>query len=350
MRSSFGSPLTRPFLSVLGRASALGNRTFFVPHRPDELSRVPTEDGSTISLGRYHPRTTRRFQEPVVLCHGLGVNRFNLDLDEDYSLARFLARRGFETWVLELRGRGLAGPPTDATFDDQAEHDVGAALRVVYESGADQVHWVGHSKGGLLLFAHMAKRPTASIRSAVALASPVTMRFQPGLKEFIRAISPLLGMPVIPAGIVSFIAPLGPVGGPIPRYLAKMDNMDPLVLRKAMANMSSHIPGGVGRQFARWIQTGRFDSADGSVDYLKELQSIRFPVLLVAAPADLLAPPEAVFLAKEHLGGPVETWIAGTASGLSTDYGHGDLVLGRAAPQEVFPKIEAFLAQHSTPA
>src|SRR5689334_240377 len=127
--------------------------------KPDELYRVPTDDGASIALGRYHPRVARRFAEPVILCHGLGANRFNLDFDERYSVARYLANRGFETWVLELRGRGLAGPMVEATFDDQAEHDVRAAIRTVRSTGAERVCWLGHSKGGLAAFAHNAKNP-----------------------------------------------------------------------------------------------------------------------------------------------------------------------------------------------
>ena len=52
--------------------------------------------------------------------------------------------------------------------------------------------------------------------------------------------------------------------------------------------------------------------------------------------------------AKEHLGGPVKLMIAGKAHGFSDDYGHGDLTIGRRAPDEVFPVIESFLAASST--
>ena len=86
-----------------------GEGLLTLPFKPDELYRVPTDDGAAIALGRYHAREARRYAEPVILCHGLGANRFHMDFDEHYSLARYLARAGFETWVLELRGRGLAG-------------------------------------------------------------------------------------------------------------------------------------------------------------------------------------------------------------------------------------------------
>ena len=123
--------------------------------RPDEVYRVPTPDGAAVALGRYHPRVPRRYAEPVILCHGLGNNRHTMDLDERHSLARYLARAGFESWVLELRGRGLAGGPIDATFDDQVIHDVATALETVRSTGSREVLWVGHSKGGQIGRAHV---------------------------------------------------------------------------------------------------------------------------------------------------------------------------------------------------
>lgn len=332
------------------RSQTLSNSLTLV-FRPDELYRVPTDDGSAIALGRYHPRGERRFLEPVILCHGLGANRFNMDFDARYSLARYLAHHGYEAWVVELRGRGLAGSAVEATFDDQAEHDVRAAIRTVLstQEPGTQVLWVGHSKGGLLLFAHLARSPEAPVKAAVALGSPITFAVQPGLQTFLQKIEPLLKMESIPAHYLGRFAVMPRLPStPLTRYLLHADNTDPLVMRQALANMASPIPGGVGRQFAQWIRTGRFDSADGSFDYRANLGAVRLPVLLVAGARDLLAPPLAVARASEFLGGPVKTMIAGTAHGFSAEYGHGDLIIGRKAPDEIFPLVESFLAGYAT--
>ncbi|MHB8872100.1 MAG: alpha/beta fold hydrolase [Myxococcaceae bacterium] len=320
-----------------------------LPYRPDELYRVPTDDGDTISLGRYNPRDERRFLEPVVLCHGLGANRFDLDFDEKHSLARHLARRGFETWVIELRGRGLAGPARACTFDDQAEHDVGAALRAICSTGAAGVSWVGHSKGGLVMYAHLARHPEAPVRALVTIGSPVSFTVQPGLKRFITTVAPALTLDVIPiAKVGKSLARLGPPPAALSRYLMRAANVDPDTLKRALANLPADIAGGVARQFARWISLGTFDSMDGSIDYREGLRKITAPVLLIAGSRDLLAPPHSVSKAKELLSGSVKMVVAGKRSGFHEDYGHGDLVLGRRAPHEVFPLIEHFLEAQST--
>lgn len=315
---------------------------------PDEVYRAPTDDGASIALGRYQPRGPRRFVEPVVLCHGLGSNRFNMDFDEEYSLARYLARRGFETWVLELRGRGLAGPRAPCTFDDQAEHDLRAAMRVVKATGAPEMTWVGHSKGGLALYAHLARNPEAPVRAAVALGSPLSFVDQPGLQKFVRALGPLLDRPVLPTAQVSHLALFGVPPGPVGRYLLNQSNIAPEVVKAAMTYLASDIAGGVARQLADWVRTDRFHGLDG-LDYRAALAQRRVPFLLVAGANDLMAPESSVFHARERLGGEVETTLAGVEGGFESDYGHADLILGRRAPKEVFPRIEDFLARRSTP-
>lgn len=333
---------------MLSPAAVLGLQALQLHFRPDELYRVPTDDGASIALGRYHPRERRRFAEPVLLCHGLGANRFNLDFDERYSVARYLARHGFETWVIELRGRGLAGPPLEATFDDQAQYDVGAAVRTVLSTGAQRVNWVGHSKGGLAVFAHLARNPQAPVNAIVAIGSPVSFAVQPGLRRFIRTVQPLLKLKSVPTGRVSALAMMGPPPGPLSRYMILESNMDPLVVKRSLANMASDIPGGVARQFARWIVTGNFDSHDGSFDYRANMAAVRCPLMLIAGSRDLLAPPLAVARAKDFVGTAAKVVVAGKTHGFAEDYGHGDLVLGRRAPDEVFPLVESFLAAHST--
>jgi pimeloyl-ACP methyl ester carboxylesterase len=301
--------------------------------------RPRTADGAFIALGRYHPRGRRRFVQPVVLAHGLGANRYDLDFDERYSVARYLARRGFETWVLELRGRGHAGWHGRATtFDDQAEHDVTAALNAI----GGRVLWVGHSKGGLAAYAHLAKNPLAPIDAIVTLGSPVAFPHRPGLKAFAALTSPLFALPVIPLRLATRVAALtGLPPEPLGSWLVNPKNLEQRVIRQAIYNVSADVFGGVAKQIARWTATGKFDSNTG-FDYRAGMAAVRAPVLLIAGTEDKLAPVDAVLAAKRVLGGPVEERIVRGA-------GHGDLTVGLNAPDEVFPEIAAFLEQHATP-
>ncbi|MFT3711400.1 MAG: alpha/beta hydrolase [Archangium sp.] len=307
---------------------------------PDQLYRVPTADGSAIALGRYHARGERRFEEPVVLAHSLGTNRFNLDFDETYSVARALARRGFETWVLELRGHGLGGSADGATFDTEAEHDVTAALTAILSTGVKRVSWVGHSRGGLLAYAHVARNPNAPLSAIATLGSPLTFTAQPGVQKFIAAVAPTLQLPVLPLQLAGKAWPLGLPPDPIGKYLLNAANVDSVVIRQAITFVAADIAGGVGRQFARWVRSGAFDGEDG-FDYRAGMKHVTQPVLAIAGERDFLVPPVSSHLASTLTSGPVETM---TAFG----YGHGDLVLGRNAPKEIIPRLAEFLERVST--
>ena len=71
---------------------------------PDETYVIQTSDGWSLPLFRWHPNPEAPKQAtPVVLCHGLGVNHLNMDLDDDLSLARYLRDLGWECWVASLR-------------------------------------------------------------------------------------------------------------------------------------------------------------------------------------------------------------------------------------------------------
>ena len=262
-------------------------------------------------------------------------------------MARGLARRGFESWVLELRGRAgrqLGGRHLRL----EAEHDVAAALTAVLSTGPTSVSWVGHSRGGLLAYAHLARNPTAPIRAIVTLGSPLTYDVQPGVQRFVAALGPTFRLSSLPLALAGKAWPLGLPPDPIGKYLVRADNMDPTVIRQAIAHVSADIPGGVGRQFARWVRTNAFDGEDG-FDYRKGMKAITAPVMSIAGARDLLAPPAAAHLVKDLVSGPVELVCAGLREGFSIDYGHGDLVLGLRAPDEVLPRLADFLARHSTP-
>ena len=141
---------------------------------------VRTRDDWRIALYHY-PAASRRYETPVLLCHGLGANRFNFDLGPEVSLARHLQQEGFEVWSIDLRGRGNSGrcsrgarcSGSTHVFDDYVREDAGAAIRhVLGETGASQAHWIGHSMGGLVLYAVLQGEEAESIASGVAIASP----------------------------------------------------------------------------------------------------------------------------------------------------------------------------------
>src|SRR5205807_1401765 len=93
---------------------------------------------------------------------------------------------------------------------------------------------------------------------------------------------------------LSGFAPMGGWLAKLTPYFLNEENVEPHILKRALANVPAPILGGVGRQFARWYSHGTFDSMDGSLDYRKAMATLKAPVLLIAGAKDRLAPVESV--------------------------------------------------------
>src|SRR5512139_2866597 len=149
-----------------------------------------THDGCDLAL--HHYVGIRPDLPPVILCSGYACNRHFLDFDDRYSLARFLARRGFDVWILELRGHGLSDPPQGRqrswTFDDFVQYDVPTAIAYVRDQADRAPVWIGHSMGGMVLYATLGQNPAAAaaLGGLITMASPVA--FPPVPSRMIRSL------------------------------------------------------------------------------------------------------------------------------------------------------------------
>jgi pimeloyl-ACP methyl ester carboxylesterase len=323
----------------------------------DEIHFPTTPDGWRIALHRHRPRrVAATAPTPVILCPGYGCSHRFVDFDERSSLARHLAAHGFDAWVVDLRGRGLSRPtpaaarPWSWTFDDLAVYDVGTAIAHVAGTTGRRVAWVGHSMGGMLLYAHLVLRDDPRVLAAVTIAAPV---------EFPTASNALIGR----LGEILLDVPFGDTVpqrwalGALWMLLSRTtaldvgmnpENVDRRLIGRALPASLADVSRAKLRQFASWSQRGVFRSADDTVDYRAGLSRVRTPLLLVAGAMDRLATPASVQRALDFLPPGEATYREfGRAHGHTIDYGHVDLVLGRRAPAEVFPEIARWLVTHA---
>jgi pimeloyl-ACP methyl ester carboxylesterase len=338
---------------------SLWRKRLRTPDGFDETFPLRTADGAEIFLGRLHPASPTSALPPVVLCHGLSMNRRAFAFDSEKSLARALALRDRDVWVLELRGSdALAGTTSarDATFDTYAREDIPAALRKVREvTGRAEVDWVGFSMGGMLAYAFLGALGGAGIRRLVTIGSPV--RFEGVRVERVARQVSLLLLPfrrVTPVNfLLTLVAPL--MGRWMPPWLGegfRAEHYDDATLRRVMVTTMGDIPVGVARQFLGWIADGRWDSVDGTVDYRAGLAKVTVPTCVIAGDRDRLARPLAVRTAYELLGAEERDCVeVGPGSGAHAHYDHLDLILGARAHEEVFPHVYAWLDREGvTPA
>jgi predicted alpha/beta hydrolase len=313
-----------------------------------EIRYVPTTDGWALALHRY---TASASGAPaVILCSGYGCNRHFIDFDERYSLARYLARCGFDAWVVELRGRGMSHAlpgcrhPQSWTFDDLVRIDVPAAIEFVQRHvGHPRLCWIGHSMGGMVIYAYLGlAREQGMLAAAVTLASPIG--FAPMASQLTRQLGELLLALPFPARIPQRVV-LGALWQLVGRTRAlevgmNPDNVDRAVVGVALRRSICDVPRAKLRQLSGWALRGGFASNDGRIDYRQNLRHVRTPMLTIAGACDRLAPPENVGIAYDLLASARKRFVVlGKAQHFSTDYGHVDTVFGRRAPDEVYPLI-----------
>ena len=328
----------------------------------NEVEFAVTPDGWRIALHRYRPPPGIRRRHAVVCCHGLSCNHIAFDVHPDVSLARHLARRGYDVFSLDLRGHGVSDRPSlfgprrfGWAFDDYLLSDVPAAIRRVVElAGCERIHWIGHSMGGLLLYAYLARGDGSAIRSGVTVGSALDysasrsgFHGMTGLAGVLRAI------PAVPIGAVAFASsPLvGRWSSPFERFNVWASNVEPRHWRTVCRKGFHAVSAPVMEQLASAMRPGGLTSRDGALAYIEGLARATAPVLAIAGDRDAQCPPDAARRTIEALGSPdKELAVFGPAGGHADHYGHFDLLMGLRAHTEVYPVIDRWLDAHDATA
>jgi len=132
-------------------------QTLWVPVR--SAHSPPGADGPPrIHLSRYHrpPLAAARRDRPVLLIHGYSASgsTFAHPSLPHGGLAGYLAQRGHDVWVVDLRtSPGIPNTATEAwRFTQVADADIHVAVqRVLQETGANKLHVVAHCMGAAML-------------------------------------------------------------------------------------------------------------------------------------------------------------------------------------------------------
>jgi polyhydroxyalkanoate synthase len=306
---------------------------------PAEQPVYQTQDGWRVPL-RHYPASG----PPVLLVHGLNANHRNFDFHPDVSLAAHLQDAGLDVWVVSLRGDPGSIPPFAGAegafdFDDHALLDLPAALDVVQaRTGAERVYWVGHSMGGILLYAALNTYPQR-IAAGVAVSAPAAFTAQPPLHRIARHSGALMRRDRRQHQV--WMARYASVRGVIISRLARVRNMDPAMTRGLKASALVDVPTGLSRQAMLWLREERLVTAEGE-PWLTAPAAV--PLLVLGSPADHIVPADNARAACDVF--PDCRFITmAPDEGFSSAYGHVDPLLGRTARAEVYPVITAFLQE-----
>ncbi len=348
---------------VAGLAVLLGlwllgvKRVYRLRRPPPTPIEVTTADGWRLQMYHRSP-AVRRFEEPVLLCHGLAANHRNLDFDPPYSVAHAFANAGFHVFSVDWRGTGGSrrSPPgvhpSNYDFDDFVREDASAFLReALARTGARRAFWVGHSLGGLVGYA-AAQGPAEELIAGIAsLGSPAIFGYPRLFRDLLR-IGHVLSWPrTLRQQWLTFAsAPfLGYARLPLTDVVYNPEHIPPAQQRKLAAQILSNVGRRLLLQFEDWMECGAFRSRDGREDYRAGLARLRVPLLITGGSSDRLAPVAVVKEVFDRAGSEDKTLlIFGTDSGDALDYGHGDLIFGVGAPIEVYPRLVGWIEARAT--
>jgi pimeloyl-ACP methyl ester carboxylesterase len=315
---------------------------------------------------------------PVVLCPGFGGNRYNFDLDESHSLARHLAREGFDVWIAELRGYGRSKEAglrrrrgaRGWNMDDHVEKDVPAVLSAVSKlSARPNLFWVGHSLGGMVAYCLLARYPEYArfFAGLITLGSPGHVERKSRLVTaptalLLRALRRRDRLPTSPLIKILFSPMVRQVGlSRLWRHWLNPENMDQSVLDATMRLGLEDFSTGT---LAQWVMSMRRQSlvsGDGVFDYFQNMERIDTPLLFIGGTHDHIAPAASLNTIFHRVRSSDKKLRVFGRQGFElidgssqdpradqADYGHDDLLLGEASRSDIFPYIVDWLRERAT--
>jgi pimeloyl-ACP methyl ester carboxylesterase len=315
-----------------------------------------TSDGWLLTLEHFPPSKEISRKYPVILCHGLAANRNYFKINEDNSIVALLQEKGFDVFLLDLRGRKDAESPSlwfgnktySYNFDDYVNLDIDTAIsEVIRITGASKVNWIGHSMGGMIAYARLGAIKEDRIANLITFGSPFSFPEPNNTIKSWKKYSVLLPfIPIVPVATlakwrehIKFLKYSEAGAGNMVYWEI---NIDQDIVKTLRLNGVIQISTNELSQFSHWTEDGSIRSKDGLLDYTSLLNKIHVPTLLVWGTRDNLAPAHVVRNVFENLGSKDKSiQIVGRSQGHSEDYGHTDLLIGRNAYKEsLIPAID----------
>ncbi|MBI1909641.1 MAG: alpha/beta fold hydrolase [Deltaproteobacteria bacterium] len=322
-----------------------------------EIYHVKTSDDWNLALYRYRGRSSKKF--PILAIHGIGTNRYSLDFVEPrLSIAKQLHAVGYDVWVMELRGTGGSakqGPLAyfaNWNFDDYVFKDLPAVVSFIQKAtGQKRLHWLGNSLGGTVAYAAIETLGNDVCQSLIIVGSSMSAEAKPGFVKLLLAFDCVLKHLVVTLPNKLFAR----AAAPFLKYIVPfednfyfcLDNIEKTTLALACQYCVENSPPALVLQLHDWYKHNHFRSVDHRFSYRDHLKKITAPTLILAGSTDGLTPVHDCRYAYDKIRSRDKKFVTfGRDYGCKAEYSHADLLLGRYAPQEVYPVIRQWLAKH----
>lgn len=283
-----------------------------------------------------HRLHMRRFYQnpegqPIWMVHGSIEDGRIFYSNSGKGLAPFLAARGYDVFVADLRGRGKSTPAIDHKSNwglaENLKEDFPAYIQKIKEiKGEQPQHWMAHSWGGVLQLAYLARyQPLAAVKSLTFFGS----------KRRINTFSlqKLFQVDIMWNGFSRLLVrKYGYL--PAKKYGIGSDS------ESKLSHSETH----------HWVVAKDWRDWRDGFDYRMALQQTELPPLLSLTGANdrvLGHPHDVQALARETGDATVKVQVVGKAGGFMHDYDHINLLTHPDAPKDHFQTVVEWLKQHS---
>lgn len=237
-------------------------------------------------------------------------------------MGAWLARLGFDVWLLEVREHGRASlngaRHSKSGFDDLVDVDVRTAIESVLNyTGSAKIFWIGHSHGGILIYAYLGKFPeeNKSLAGFVTIGTQTTEQ-----NKTMRQWGRLISIPLV-----------APVLGYFPSRRLKLGPEDEL--------------GAIMMEWFWWNFNHQW--TNNGFDYQAALRNISTPLLCLCGTNDDMANPIGCRKIFSDVGSVDKTFhVLGRQFSNQIDYNHTSIIIGPDAEQEIWPMIVNWIETH----
>ncbi|MGC8844989.1 MAG: alpha/beta fold hydrolase [Candidatus Hydrogenedens sp.] len=317
----------------------------------NEIYYVRSKDLWEIRLCRFRNNSEKNI--PILFVHGFGSNQNNFLLPSEQSIVSYLKSHNFDCWTIDLRGCKSSRPPFgrthwDASIDDILVFDLPVVIEFILNiTGYKKLFWIGHSLGGMLLYAYLIHKGNEKIAGGITLGAPIgflhTKIYVPSFlvqfqKRFPNIVFLLFRM-LIP--ILKFFK----IGNSV--FPVNPSNININMTSWDLCKMVEPPPPKMVDEMMSWVNEKKWIMLNGQLNILEHLSELDIPLLLFYASDD---PFVNLDTAKEFFNSlrsaDKEMFILCTETGCKHNYNHCDLAFGENGEKEVFEPIKVWLDKH----
>ncbi|MDR1617287.1 MAG: alpha/beta fold hydrolase [Syntrophomonadaceae bacterium] len=291
---------------------------------------------------------------PLLFIYALINKPFILDIAPGMSMIETLVNKGFDVYLLDWGE--FAWEDRNLSIGDLVFDYIAHAVRKVCQfSGIDQLTILGYCMGGTIVSMYMSIFNTPKIKNFVTLAAPFDFETVGATSQFLKSkdfdVDYIVDVyKLIPKNLIDVaVKMLNPVNNYIGTYTRLWKMMDEgmsvyswKILNKWI-NDNINFPGEAFRQWTKDIfQNNKIKKKEFSIrNQLIDLSKINCPVLTMAGKNDHIVLPGQAKAFLDMVSSTDKEYM-------EFNIGHGGLVFGSIAREDVYPSLAGWLETRSS--